>query len=439
MSRVARRKVPLIAAVVVVVTALAYTFLWGRYVHHVNQWDTGLDIWGTMHAAHYIGYGDIADIYTPGTGFISTPGILVLLAPAAMIVSRFGLGESFPFVNVRPAAWFVVGPVEMAVSTIALFAFDALAEELGLSKRRRIVLTVLEAVLLWPLVAIWGHPEDPIAIAFVVYGLIYALRSRWALCGWMFGVAIAFQPVAILALPLVLAIAPDNRRRLNMVVKAAVPAALLLAIPFAYSFHNTTRALVEQPTYPSINHPTPWLAFAPVLEKNAVYSSHQEMLFKSDGRLQFHSVTVPQHTGNVVAPGLPRLLGLATAVGLGLFAWRRRPSPRMLLWLMSVALASWCFFEAVMTPYYFWSPLAMVLVAGATSKWWRWVVTAVAAGVVTRYSYLYLSEWAWWAPEMVFLGVALLAAIPGRFERHPLEASTEEVEAPRAAEAVATG
>ena len=45
-----------------------------------------------------------------------------------------------------------------------------------------------------------------------------------------------------------------------------LPAVALLAIPLAQSWANTSRALFQQPNYPSIDHPTPWLALAPVLQ-----------------------------------------------------------------------------------------------------------------------------------------------------------------------------
>jgi len=40
---------------------------------------------GTYRAAQYVGWGDIGDIYQGGTGFISLPGIAVLLAPMTIL------------------------------------------------------------------------------------------------------------------------------------------------------------------------------------------------------------------------------------------------------------------------------------------------------------------------------------------------------------------
>ena len=42
---------------------------------------------------------------------------------------------------------------------------------------------------------IWGHPEDAVAVGFALYALVFALDGRWTGAGWLFGAALATQPL----------------------------------------------------------------------------------------------------------------------------------------------------------------------------------------------------------------------------------------------------
>ena len=46
----------------------------------------------------------------------------------------------------------------------------------------------------------WGHPEDAVAVAFLLYACLAASDKRWAKSAWLFGAAVAFQPFVLLAL-----------------------------------------------------------------------------------------------------------------------------------------------------------------------------------------------------------------------------------------------
>ena len=92
--------------------------------------------------------------------------------------------------------------------------------------------------------------------------LVLALDGRWIGVGWLFGAAVATQPVVVLMLPVLLALA-GRSRVLPLLVRASLPSVLLLATPLAAEFHATVRALVDQPNFPNIDHRTPWTSFAP--------------------------------------------------------------------------------------------------------------------------------------------------------------------------------
>ncbi len=111
------------------------------------------------------------------------------------------------------------------------------------------MLCVAEGVVLWPILVIWGHPEDALALALGVYALVLALDGRWTGAGWLFGAAVATQPLVILMLPVLLAMA-GRQRALALLLRSALPAAVLLATPLMSQFHDTTQVLVEPTELP---------------------------------------------------------------------------------------------------------------------------------------------------------------------------------------------
>ena len=161
------------------------------------------DIWSTFRAAHWVGWGNIGGIYGSNTQLVTFPGIAVLLAPVAMVSGALGLGESIaPIFLSQPTSWLLLGPVILLLGSTCLMAFDAMAEELGVNGPRRIVLSFMEAVVIFQVVTMWGHPEDLLALTFSLYALLAMFRGRWTLSGWLWGAAIVTQPLVILMFPL---------------------------------------------------------------------------------------------------------------------------------------------------------------------------------------------------------------------------------------------
>jgi hypothetical protein len=402
--------------VVFVALGLAYSFWWGLVVGgpHAHWWVQPGDIWVSFDVGHYIGWGDIGDIYSTQNGFIVPPGIALVLTPVALLAGHFHLTTSYPFATAHPSAWPLLAPVSMAVGTVVLFAADALAEQLGLSAGRRRLLVVAEAVALWQVVVAWGHPEDAVALGLALYGLVAALSGRVGRAGWWFGFGAAFQPLVVLLLPLLLVLLPDRRRRVRAVVQAALPGLVLLAIPLGQSFHATLHALVDQPTYPGLLHPTPWLPLAPVLHSAPLGSGQQLVLVHTPTGARFVEVPVGTAGGNIVAPGLGRLIAAALSVGLAVWAYRRRVSPATVVWLGAVALGCWVVFEPVMAPYYVWPAMAVLLVTAAAAPWPRAIGAVAAVGFASVWSSTHLAPWPYWAPLVAALALALALARPTR-------------------------
>jgi len=82
---------------------------------------------------------------------------------------------------------------------------------LGVGSRRRWVLAALEVVVLWNVAFWYGHPEYPLALSFMLFAVVDATDGRWARCGWLFGVAIALQPIVLAVVGVAFAFAPARR------------------------------------------------------------------------------------------------------------------------------------------------------------------------------------------------------------------------------------
>ena len=407
---------PIVAASVLVFTGFLYSLVWGPLVQHGSHWVVPGDIWATFRAAHYVGWGDIGDVYGPLTGLVTFPLIAVVLAPVALLSGHLGLSESLPFFLPHPSAWLLLGPVELAIGASTLFPLDALGERIGITRPRRILLLGIETALLWPVVAIWGHPEDALAMTFGLWGLMAALDGRWTRCGWMWGLAIAAQPLVVLMLPVVFGMSP-LRRWPGIALRTAAPALALLAVPLVQSWADTSRALFQQPNYPSVDHPTPWAALAPVLSSAHRIVSTQFSQVHTPHGVRFTTSLVTGTAGRVIAAGPGRLIALLLSIGMGVWVNRRRPVGLEVMWLCGLALSLRCVFESVMNPYYLWPPLALLVLVVACSSWWRFAMTGAAAFAVTVYSYHRTGPWAWYLPVMVLLATAVMASWPSQSRR----------------------
>lgn len=405
------RAVPIVLIAVVAISTMAYSLFWGPVVLHRPDWIVKADIWGTLRTSQFVAWGNIGGVYSSGGGLVSLPGISVALAPVALLVNHIGLLTSFPIGIPHPTAWLVLGPYQAILGALVLIPLDSLAEELGIGGRARLASTICEAIILWPVVAIWGHPEDPLAMALAIWGLVGALRGRWRAVGWLWGLALVVQPMVVLMFPIVFALVPRGQR-LSLAVRSVLPSAVLVSLPLLQSWGPTTRALFKQPNFPTINHATPWLIVAPVLTKARVVKvAHAHRTVLANGTVHFGISSTRFIYGETVAAGPGRLIAIALSVVLGYWVYRYRPNPEQIVWLCCVALSLRCAFEAVMDPYYLWPPLALAFVLVVRSRP-RFVLAVAASTGLTLWSYRHIGAWEWFAPVVVLLTVVVLAARP---------------------------
>jgi hypothetical protein len=418
MYRFKRRLWPILLSLTFVALGLLYCFRWGPVVQHVpSLWLIPKDLPHTYYATIALAHGHFGAIYQPGVAFLSYPGILIAFAWLGGLSSVFGgsiveiglnhqllahpqvlrvndvnsllLAQSPGFSSGREyvlhaSVFTALIPAALVVSCVALFACDALAERLKVSPVHRVVLGIGEAVLLWNVTVLWGHPEDAVAVALAIYALILALDGRFAGAGWLFGAALAFQPLVLPLLPVVIAMA-GRRHGLGVALRSVLPPAALLAVPLIANFRDTLHDLVDQPTFPSADHVTPWTALAP--------------------RLGGGGPTL------VVAGGPGRVLAIIIAIGLGVWVARRRiERPELLVYACFIALALRSYTESVMTPYYPWAALAFGLVLAARCSRWRFSIAVVLAITTTILAQLRIGWIPWWTLQIAGLTALLVVA-----------------------------
>ncbi len=416
-ERLERRMWPIGISALFLVLGLLYIFRWGSAAEHIPRlWLSPQDFWITYFNSSQFVHGHFGAIYQANVNFVEFPGILVALAPlgalsgafhtAAFEITKHGViptpgftvnvrGLNVPFLNaqsirfgtgtyVLQPGWVVAAdPYALLLSCTSLFACDALAERLGVPKPRRAVLCVVEAVLLWNVTVLWGHPEDAVAIALAVYALIFALDRRFVGAGWLFGAALAFQPLVLLMLPVFLATA-GRRYAVGMAIRSVVPTAVLIAGPLIANFRATVHALVDQPSPPGVNHVTPWTTLSPNIG------------------------------GGLVAAGPIRLLGLFLAIGVGFWVYRHwLERPELVAWSCAVALALRSYTESVMTPYYSWAALAVGVAVAARCSARRFGIAIVLAVSTTVVAQWHLGWFPWWVIQVVGLTALLAVAYAG--------------------------
>ncbi len=368
--------------VAVVATGMAYTEWWNPVVHHLGYPLIPADFSQTLKDALVIGRGNLLHVYSDQAQLVTLPGYALLLAPVATAVHLLHLQQP----------WLLAGPVCLATAGAGLAGMDRLAGALGVEPANRRWLLAAGAAAMWPTVALWGHPEDVLAVGSCAFCLAAAIEGRWRAAGWFLGAALAAQLLAVLMVPVVLAAAGRYRWRQVALRAAALPAALAGAV-LVGDFHATWTALTSQPNYPLVDHPTPWMLLSPPLGQGTV------------------------------AAGPARIIGFVVAAACGVAArsrlLRSGPAggdvdPLRLVWLAGAAFSARCLFEAVMDPYYVMPAVVLTLVLAAREGESRRAVAVLAALALTVDTSETFGRWTYWLFMAALLGVALAAVAPRR-------------------------
>ena len=228
--------------------------------------------------------------------------------------------------------------------------------------------------------AFWGHPEDCIALAFVVWAAL-AVERRGAeglrRAGWLLGIAVACQPLALLAVAPVVSRA--RGRDLGAVAwRFAVPIAVVLVPELVATPARAFHALVDQPFYPPTESTTPF--------------SH---LARSLGHGMYSGGTL-------------RLAATVVAVVVGWAACRRRHDLPFVLFVMALAFTFRVLFESELLGYYFFPVVALCLLLSLRRGWARFDVCAAVSLVNVALGNHRVHDIVLWWPAMMATVLVLL-------------------------------
>jgi hypothetical protein len=241
-----------------------------------------------------------------------------------------------------------------------------------------------------------------------------ALDGKWGRVGIFMGLALLFQPLTALMLPVVVLYLPARRWCATASI-VALPSILLLIPPLLKEWHATTFTLLKQPNYPSIDHPTPWLSLAPILERShRAFVEVPKLVTKPDGTHSIEYVKTAIRIVAVVSAGPGRWAALLLACAIGIYVAKAKPDLPSIVWWIAVCLSLRCVFECVMNPYYLLPAGAIILVLAATLSGYRFLSTSLVIAACTTLSYQFIGPWAYYTSVIGLLVVALAWAYPRR-------------------------
>ncbi len=355
------------AAVLLALATAAFAVLFSivliPWVRSSTWWSTPKDVWEPLQAAQYVANGAFGYLYQANRYFVYLPMLPIVLAPVALVQGWFTLGQGVPYPIPHPTLWIVYGPYASLTSTLPLlYAVRALAVELGVRRRLVHLQVATLALVVLPVVILWGHYEDALATALLLLAAREHLRGRLLRTAVLLGFAIGFKQWAVVAVPAFVAFAPRGSRLRTLAVAGAIPLALV-AIPLIVDWRDTSRALLQARSFPDLGRPALWLG-----------ASRRGMVATA-----------------------PRALEVAAAALTGWLLRRGGGGPRLVAAVGCVLLFRLAF-EPALFPYYLGPAMAFLLVADLAHTG-RGVWTLLAGGLATALFLLHPPAGAWWAME----------------------------------------
>jgi hypothetical protein len=350
---------------------------------------TSGDFWVAPTAARYVANGALGFVYESSRYLTALPLYPILLAPLVAVGQALGLSEP---PAPTPTMWLLLAPFTVGLAVPLLHQVRGLVRDAagGGALPVQAWTAVLVAV---PVLVVFGHGEDALALLGVLAAVRLATRQRWAEAGLVLGLAVASKQWALLALPALLArCAPRERGRLAAAC-LALPAALALFV-LAVDWAHASRALLHPPNYPGYGHAALWVSTAAATVATAPF----------------------------------RLGAVALAVAL---AARDRggTGTSRLLAVLGVTLLARCAFEPVVHVYYLGPGLCLLLLHERVTTG-RCARTAVLGGLLVAWFEVRPAPALWWA-----LAASLGVAVAYRAAREALSGPAPAT----AGDAAATG
>jgi hypothetical protein len=324
------------------------------------------DLWVAVEAARYVANGALGFVYESSPALTALPLYPILLAPLVAVGDALGLsGPPAPTATM----YLLLAPFTVGLAVPLLHQVRGLLRDAGDRASALPVQLWTALLVVVPVLVLYGHGEDALALLAVLAAVRLTARGRWAAAGLVLGVAIASKQWALLALPVLLARSSPRDRPLLPDASLALPAALALLV-LSVDWPHASRALLHPPNYPGFGHAAPWV-----------------------------EAGVP-----TVATAPFRLGVLAVAVVLAGRA-RAGTSWSRLLAVLGIALLARCAFEPVVHVYYLAPGLCLLLLHERVTSGWC-ARTAVAGGLLVAWFAVHPAPVLWWAVAAL-LGVAV--------------------------------
>ena len=385
------RPAPIVAAIAMFIPVMGYSLLghglpgWGHF-----ELITPGDLWGMSASSWFLAHGQFAHIYATPGALTSPPALEFVLAPILLFAQIVGLTVHFP--GSSPLGlWLLLGTAALLIASPALFAIDAVARSWSLSDRARLALALVSAIGVANVAGVWGHPEDCVAVAMVLWAALAIERRPDAgarRAAWLLGLGIAFQPLAILGVAPVLA-RLGWRSFAKVSWRLVLPSLIVLVPPLIAQPGLTRFVLVNQPFIPKAVSFTPLTHLAPLIGPG------------TDGG------------------GPTRLIALLLSACLAIAVCRRRHDLPTVLTMTAIAFFLRVLFETELIWYYVWPVAALCLVLSARRGAVNLGVctAALLATIVVGNHNAVHNITLWWPALMASLAV-MLGSTAGRVGQH---------------------
>jgi hypothetical protein len=380
-SWIVERSTPIAVTVLLVAGGLLYTIWWTLAAHHA--WQSVSDLWNSAGISLGVAHAHWGVVYGQGSQLDSPPGFEFLLAPFMTVGHAVGLQTAAEAHGHYPVFWLFLVSFCTVLASSVLFALDAVARWWDLSEGRRLALSVVAGLGVVSATVFWGHPEDCLALALVIWAALAVERQRDSAEGlvrasWLLGLAVACQPLALLAVaPVVARFGWRSVARAGW--RVALPSVVVVLPELVTHAGNTLHRIVDQPFLPADESTTPFTHMARSL-------------------------------GHGMYGGGPlRLVAVVAAVALGWAVCRRRFDLPTVFVVMAAAFTLRVVFESELLGFYFYPVVALALLLTVRARSWSWFSVCAALSVVS----LVLGNRrahdvvAWW-PGMILTTVVVL-------------------------------
>ena len=193
---------------------LLYLLTFQISLHHINDfYSEAWPAYHTLSEGHVVGFLQQAPAYV---------GSLILRAPFALLANAFGASQ-------RVMYYLTALP---CVAAPALLAGWLAAERRSAEGGRRGVRPLDLCALTPPFIIMMlgGHPEDALGAVLCIVAVLLAVRGSGSAAGFAIGVALINKSWALVAVPLVLALMPADRRPRSLLTLAVTVGIVMIPV-----------------------------------------------------------------------------------------------------------------------------------------------------------------------------------------------------------------